>query len=96
MADTTLSDFQRRNYYADQPASRRAEMAQELASEVLSHYSHATTLVGLLLAQLRTAQLEDETALRLATVTDAWLNDREHIAQEGRLNACLAAMVGSH
>lgn len=86
----TASDA--RAYYAAQPATLRGALARELASEVLDHYAHATTLVGLLLAEIRTANLEDQTALRLANVADAWLNDREHVAQEARLNACLSSL----
>jgi hypothetical protein len=81
------------SFYAAQPVPRRVEMARELAREVLDHYAHATTLVGLLLAELRTTKLEEPTALRLASVTDAWLNDTDHIAQQGRLGACLAALA---
>jgi hypothetical protein len=80
------------HYYAAQPLPRRVAMARELAGEVLDHYAHATTLVGLLLAELRTTKLDDPTALRVANVADAWLNDAEHVAQEGRLGACLAAL----
>lgn len=79
-------------FFAAQPMPRRVEMARELAREVLDHYAHATTLVGLLMAELRATKLEEPTALRLANVTDAWLNDTEHVSQEGRLAACLTAL----
>jgi CHASE3 domain sensor protein len=82
--------------YATLPALQRAELAQEMANEVIDHYDHARTLVAAIVTELRTMGTEEKTALHLAEVAEAWLNDRDHINQEGRMFACLHAMVGAH
>ena len=73
---------------------RRAEAAQEMANEVLDHYDHARPLLAALVAELRTLGTEEcKSALQLAVVTEDWLNDADHFAQESRLCACLHVTI---
>lgn len=87
------TEAQRASYGSLSPM-RRAEAAQEMANEVVVHYDHARTLVSALVTELRTQGTEEsKAALQLATVTEAWLNDTDHLDQESRLFACLHATV---
>lgn len=80
--------------YASLSPVRRAEAAQEMANEVADHYDHARTLVAAIVTELRSLGTEEtKAALQLATVTEAWLNDIDHLEQESRLFACLQATV---
>ena|SRR6185369_12329266 len=83
--------------YASLSPMRRAEAGQEMANEVVDHYDHARTLVSALVTELRTLGTEEtKAALQLATVTEAWLNDTDHLEQESRLFACLQATVHAY
>lgn len=67
-----------------------------MANEVLDHYDHARALVSALVTELRMHGTgEMKPALQLATVTEAWLSDLDHIEQESRLLTCLQVSVAA-
>lgn len=78
-------------YYAAMPAARRGELAHEMMTEVMEHFAQVEAIVSSAVTHLRARSSDDLTALRLATVAEAWMMDREHVAQMYRLLACLEA-----
>src|SRR5262245_49324837 len=79
--------------YAGVTPERQAAYAREMLGEVLDHYDHARTLVAALVTELTDLKETNKAARHLATVAENWLNDPDHVAQEVRLTACLAAMA---
>jgi hypothetical protein len=91
IARTRATDRDHAAYYRSLTPEGRASAAREMLTEQEQHYNRLNSLIMTLAQHLRgTADTaEDDTALNLAEIADAWINDSDHIAQSERLRICL-------
>lgn len=76
-------------------AKTRANLACEMAQEIMEHYDGARALVTALLNELGNLGHEAMQAKRLAEVLNMWITSAENSNQEGRLLVCLEASISA-